>query len=357
LKVLIVLRPDASSHYGGDTRLAYDLLAALRARSETVDIVESEAPDARGYDIAHVVNVGEPRLCSMQMQACERAGVPVVMSPVWLDVRELFGRGRAFERVLVHENNPRRAAKRCEALRVADNDRLLGSRERTRLARRESLQADLLKRARVLMPNGAAEAKDCLVRLGVRSVPMVSVSIAANTEPAASWSEQKSGACIVGRVETRKNQITTLFGLRDEDVPIDVVGAVSDRGLATACKRWCPRAQFHGRIGREELLARLGRAAVHVMVSWSETAGIANLEAAAAGAQLVVGDRGSEYEYFGDDAEYADPADPDSIRDAVRRALARPPRTKGDRLDRRIRRHTWEEAAVETLRAYDIALR
>jgi hypothetical protein len=61
-------------------------------------------------------------------------------------------------------------------------------------------------------------------------------------------------------------------------------------------------------------------------------------------------------EYFGDDAEYADPADPDSIQAAVSRALARPPRRRGDSLDRRIRALSWRGAAVETARAYRLAL-
>jgi len=43
------------------------------------------------------------------------------------------------------------------------------------------------------------------------------------------------------------------------------------------------------------------------------------------GNPLVVGDRGAEFEYFGDDAEYADPADPDSIAAAGTPAPARQP--------------------------------
>jgi glycosyltransferase involved in cell wall biosynthesis len=356
LRALLVLRPDASSHYGGDTRLAYELLAALRAIGVDADAVESDDPGCSGYDVAHVFNVGQPEVSARQFDACDRAHVPVALSPVWLDVRELFGRGRAFERLLVRERSAQRAERGAESLRLADNSRLLGWRERVRLDRREHAQAALLRRARVLMPNGAIEARDCMVRLGARDVPMVIVPIAASLEPAGSWTDERAGVSLIGRVETRKNQIATLFGLRDESMPIDVVGLVEDAGLADACRRWCPRARFHGRIERAEMLSLLGRSAVHVLASWSETAGIASLEAAAAGARIVVGDRGAECEYFGDDADYADPADPRSIRDAVLRALARPRRVRGDSLDRRIRRLTWEFAARETERAYRVAV-
>ncbi|HXW76573.1 MAG TPA: glycosyltransferase [Candidatus Eremiobacteraceae bacterium] len=355
MKALIILRPDASSHYGGDTRLAYEIHSALRRIGVTADLVETESPEPVGYDVAHIVNVGEPLVCRRQFDACERAGVPVALSPVWLDVRELFGRGRAFEKLFVHEKYADRALRSAQALARADNNRLLG-RERERIERREEQQRELLRRARVLMPNSAMEAKDCMVRLGVRDVPMVVVPIAASLEPEAHWREPKRGIAIVGRVETRKNQITAIFALRDEGVPIDVVGLCGDKGLVAACERWCRTARFHGKLPREQLLDILGGCAVHVMASWSETAGIANLEAAAAGAHLVVGDRGAEYEYFGEDADYADPADPESIRAAVTRALARPPRTRGDSLDRRLRRQTWDHAAQETARAYRIAI-
>lgn len=356
-RALLVLRADASTRYGGDTRLAYETLAALRKAGVEADLVESATPDARGYDVAHVINVGVPAIAESQVDACEGAGVPVVISPVWLDLREMEGRGRAFERALIRERDPARAEGTLRRLRLTEKDRLLGRRGRTDLKKRERAQADVLRRARALLPNSAIEARDCMVRLGVHGIPLCVLPIATNLEPAAAWREERHGVVIVGRVETRKNQLTTLFGLRDDDIDIDVIGAEFDLPVAAACRRWCPRARLHGPLPRHEVLASLGRARVHVLASWCETAGIASLEAALAGAQLVVGDRGAEFEYFGEDAEYADPANPESIRAAVHRALARPARRRGDSLDLRVRRHAWESIARDTLRTYTLALR
>jgi glycosyltransferase involved in cell wall biosynthesis len=357
LRALLVTRPDASSKYGGDTCLASETLAALRDAGIAADLIEAESPDLGGYDLAHIFNIGDATVCARQMDACEAKSVPIVLSPVWLDVREMLGRGRAFERTLIRDRDASTVENRLRRLRQAENDRLIDWRERIRLGRRMHAQSDLLRRARVLLPNSADEAKDCMVRLGVRDVPMFVVPIAANLEPASAWKQERTGIAFVGRIETRKNQLTALFGLRADDMPIDVIGMPSDRELAGACRRWCPRARFHGHVPRREVLETLGRAAVHVMASWCETAGIASLEAAAAGAQLVVGDRGAEFEYFGENAEYADPADPESIRAAVHRALARPPRRAGDPLDVRIRRNTWRDVARLTVSAYELALR
>ena len=70
------------------------------------------------------------------------------------------------------------------------------------------------------------------------------------------------------------------------------------------------------------------------------------------GARVVVGSRGSELEYFGPAADYVNPADPASIREAVLRALARGPRDRPDELDRRLEKFTWRRHAEITLEAY-----
>jgi glycosyltransferase involved in cell wall biosynthesis len=160
----------------------------------------------------------------------------------------------------------------------------------------------------------------------------------------------------IGRIETRKNQTGLCYALRHEDIEMDIVGACFNPGLVQVCLKLCPRARFHGKVPRQPMLEMLGRCEVHALVSWCETAGIATLEAAAAGAKIVVADRGAEVEYFGADAEYADPADPDSIRAAVKRSFARPRRYRGDSLDVRLRRLTWRDAAQETVHAYHLAL-
>ena len=356
-RVLFVVRPDASTRFGGDTVLARDNFAAVKALGLDVDMVETDRPDLKGYDVAHVFNVGQPDVCARQLDACEEAGVPVALSPVWLDLREYFGRAHAYEHMFLHARNADAIAPKLARLRAErDLDRFFDARQRRDFEERLRQQAALLRRAHVLLPNSAIEARDCLVQLGVREIPLVAVLIGASVEPAAHWRDDKRGLLAIGRVETRKNQTGLCYALRDEPIDVNIVGACFNPGLVDVCRKLCAHAQFLGRLPRAMLLDMLGQTEVHALVSWCETAGIASLEAAAAGAKLVVSDRGAEVEYFGDDAEYADPADPASILAAVRRALARPPRHHGDSLDQRIRRLTWEHSARETVRAYHIAL-
>lgn len=355
--MLFVQRPDASTRFGGDAMLARDNFEAVKALGVAADMVETDRPDARGYDLVHIFNVGQPQVCKRQMDACEEAGVPVVLSPVWLDLREYFGRAHVYERLLLNAKTAREVEAKLQRYRARrDPNAYLSRRQAEELERRHADQAALLRRARVLLPNSAIEARDCLVQLAVRDKPMVIVYIAGSLEPERYWQQQRSGLLAIGRVETRKNQTGLLYALRNEAIDIDIIGATYHADLVQVCLKWCPRARIHGRVPRQPMLEMLGRCEVHALVSWCETAGIATLEAAAAGAKIVVADRGAEVEYFEDDAEYADPADPDSIRAAVMRALARPPRYRGDTLDERIRQRTWREGAQETLRAYHLAL-
>jgi glycosyltransferase involved in cell wall biosynthesis len=352
------MRPDASTRFGGDTVLARDNFAAVKALGVEADFVETDQPDPRGYDLAHVFNVGQPDVCKRQMDACEESGVPVALSPVWLDLREYFGRGHAYEKLFLNAGDVGSVGPKLRRLREQkDLNSFFDARQRRDLETRLEQQAALLRRARVLLPNSAIEARDCLVQLGVRNVPIVTVLIGADLEPARYWQDERAGLMSVGRVETRKNQSLLCYALRDDnDLELNIVGASFNPGLVQVCLKLRPATRFHGKVPREPMLEMLGRCEVHALVSWCETAGIATLEAAAAGAKIVVADRGAEVEYFGEDAEYADPADPESIRAAVLRALARPRRSRGDSLDQRLRRLTWRQGAQDTLRAYHIAL-
>jgi glycosyltransferase involved in cell wall biosynthesis len=357
LRTLLIMRPDAETRFGGDTVLVRDTAAALISAGLQADVVHTDEPDARGYDIAHVFNVGQPEICARQIAACEKVRVPIALSPVWLDLEEYTGRGVAQHHLFERMRDAARLERQLRAWRRRSAASFLSLRDRIRLARSRAAQADLLRRAHVLLPNSTIEARDCLVRLGVRETPFVVVPIAADLTPALYWQDSREGVLCVGRLEARKNQTATLLGLRASPLPITVVGAAHDPWPFDAVSAWSKNSRFLGAVDRETLLRLYGQCEIHVLASWVETAGIASLEAAAAGAKIVVGDRGAEPEYFEDDAEYADPADPESIAAAVERSRARPARVRGDSLDQRIGRLSAQRSARATQQGYDVAIK
>jgi glycosyltransferase involved in cell wall biosynthesis len=219
-------------------------------------------------------------------------------------------------------------------------------------------QAALLQRCDVALTASMIETFACARFLGVEDVPYVVAPYGLDDDAfEGTPNPARTGVVCVGRLEPLKNQAMLLFALRDLDVEITLVGASRDAAYTRLCRRWAsPRTQFIERVSDAELAALLRGSAVHALPSWGDLPGFVSLEAAARGARVVAGARGSEREYLGPDAAYVDPLDPDAIRAAVVHALEAPPRGAGDALDARLRTFRWDAYAERALDAYTRAV-
>jgi glycosyltransferase involved in cell wall biosynthesis len=176
------------------------------------------------------------------------------------------------------------------------------------------------------------------------------------------WFEREYGVkdfvLTVGLVEVRKNQLMLLHALKDQPFPVVVIGRNYNRHYMRLCREFAGKKHetlFIEHLPHDLLASALKAARVFALPSWMECASFAIVEAALAGCPLVVSDRTSEPEYFGDDAYYCDPADVDSIRDAVLRAYEgrdadAPKRARLQDLFRN--RYTWKNAGLSTLEGY-----
>ena len=355
MRALLVVRPDAFAKPGGDVVAAEGAAAALRAAGAEVDLVADERPDPRAHDVAHVFGITDPELQHEQFAALRAHGTPLVVSPIWWDRSALFAVGPRLVRAL-HDRDPRRVERRLAQLR-AQEDRL-GTRAGRGAERRLQQQARLLRACDVALPASEIEAYACARGLRVLDVPYVVAPYGVGPEAfAVERAPRRAGILCVGRIERLKNQAVLLFAVRDLDVEVTIVGRSYDPEYLAVCRRWAtPRTRFVERLPAEALRRAYAEAAVHVLPSWGDLPGLVSLEAAAAGARVVAGNRGSEREYLGPEADYVDPADPASIRAGIARALARGPRERGDALDRRLAATTWRRHAELTLDAYARAI-
>jgi glycosyltransferase involved in cell wall biosynthesis len=354
MRVLHVVRPNARERPGGDIAQADGAARGLRELGVEVDVAASETPDPTGYDVAHVFGVFQPEVAERQIEAVRARGVPLVLSPIFGDLRIYFATAPLLVRAL-RARSPRGVERRLPSI-AAREARLAWSGKIARAAdRRLARQRALLLRADILLPSSEVEAYQYGERLRVTSIPTVVAPVGADEAslPFES-SAERSGIVCFGRVEMLKNQAALLYALRDVDVDVTIVGREYDPEYSRLCRRWATaRTAFIERVSRDEVFRLMARAAVHALPSWQELPGLASVEAATTGARVVVGSRGCEREYFGPDVEYADPAEPASIRAAVLRALERGPRAPGDSLERRLRTFTWRRHAEATLGAYE----
>ena len=127
--------------------------------------------------------------------------------------------------------------------------------------------------------------------------------------------------------------------------------SVNQKYYSNACKQEAGSTiEFVPFLTQTELTNYYKMAKVHVLPSWFETAGLATMEAAALGCNIVIADKGDVREYFGDLAFYCEPDNPDSIAEAIKLALKSP--VNKALQEKVLNDYTWEKAAEQTYSAY-----
>ncbi len=357
---------------GGDMHQIKKTKQTLENLGLHVDVAYSPCPDPKGYDLIHVFNLWFPEQTLPQVKAIRRVAphVPIVLSPIYWDASEKAWADRAVPAIF---SSARDDSQLNEYLRLLANGQLLSNGSR-RMDRQEpnypgyeEYQRQILQTVDYMLPQSNREVSNMQDTLGV-TLPYTIVHNAAETKlfdkATPDWFINKYGirdfVITVGLVEPRKNQLMLLYALRDSSIPVVVIGRNYDMNYLRLCRKYgSPKTVFIEHLTHEHLASALKAARVFVLPSWMECAAFANIEAALAGCALVVSDRTSELEYFGDCAYYCDPADVVSIRNSVMEAYLNYDRDIGKRnrlREKSTRDYTWENTGRETLRGYKEAI-
>ncbi|MGZ3822982.1 MAG: glycosyltransferase family 4 protein, partial [Mucilaginibacter sp.] len=157
----------------------------------------------------------------------------------------------------------------------------------------------------------------------------------------------------VARIEGIKNQLNLIKALNDTSFKLYLIGshAPNQKAYYNECKSIASsNIVFIDHVSQKELVKYYQQAKVHVLPSWFETTGLSSLEAAVMGCNVVITDKGDAKEYFGTNAFYCDPAEPQSILTAVEKAGNSS--YNEDLHDMILRKYTWKQAAKQTYNAY-----
>ena len=222
----------------------------------------------------------------------------------------------------------------------------------------------LLAGAQMLLPNAPSERAQIESGLGVEESKALVVynAISPNVGSLEAFVREtgfQDFALCVGRVEWNKNQALLALALRGLGLPLVFIGKTPDAEYRRLCEGLVGGnpAEFLGELDHALVQSAYCAAAVHVLVGFGETPGLANLEAAAQGCPIVVSTRGAERDYFGSYALYADPLNPASIRSAVEQSITEGRGERTTKLQRIVlETYTWDQAAEATLAAYQEAL-
>lgn len=340
-------------------RSAYDVDAQVSAELE---------PDLSGFDAVHLFGIVRPQEVWVQARNARRQFTPVLLSPVYCDVREFERSDRSGAVGWIAR---RTSLDVYEALKAGG--RALHNREWSKgsasLFTRgfTRMEREIVGMTSMFLPDSWSEWRrlthdleldipDDRVIVGPNGVDTTDLD-PSRVDPAEMerLEQFRDAVLCVARIEGRKNQLRLIEALRGTGLTLVLAGRPTPNQARYVAKvreaaESSGNAHFLGGVSDETRRALYALARVHVLPSWMETTGLSSLEAAVMGCSVVVSPNGDTREYFGEDAEYCDPGDPESIRDAVLRAYDLPASTN---LVKRIRTEfTWENTAGAAHEAY-----
>lgn len=363
MRVLWLVRENLERHPGGDTVQIVETARALRAMGVQVDFSAEPRANLAGYDAVHLFHLDRLWENEAHARRIRTVGIPAVLSPIYWPAEEFDRGGRTglqglMARALGSEAyRTLRLFQRWALQRALDPRPSRWTRPPGRF--RRSVEA-LLGAVRVLLPNSRAEAEHIRAYSGIES-RFVVVPNAARADiyrpPGRPWPEGRSGVLCVGRIEPRKNQLMLIRALRGTGAPLTLVGRAgrfSERYYRQCASEAGDDVRFLDFRSPAELSDLYGRALVHACVSWYETPGLVNLEAALCGCAVVATPGGCTREYLAEGACYCVPGSAASIRQAIEAALKCGP--SAALAGRVAREFTWEEAAKRTLEGYGLAV-
>ncbi|MBI3466769.1 MAG: glycosyltransferase family 4 protein [Planctomycetes bacterium] len=280
--------------------------------------------------------------CLTMARLAKRVGVRVALSPIsWYDPLVSW---------------------RLESGAVRKLRAVTGWLARRLCPRLPSWRRELIQCADLLLPNSQAEARQLKQLFQADPCRIVVVPNGVDARFAHADPELfptlfgvRGFVLLTGRLEPRKNQLAVIRALRGTNVPLVVIGDphLDHTDYYDQCFQEAGAGvRFVGRLEPDSPLLASAYAAARVVVlaSWFETPGLTALEGAAAGAHVVVTERGSAREYFGQAARYVAPNDVAGIRRAICEAVATP--RDGELRERVLRQYRWEAVAAQTLAAY-----
>ncbi len=339
LRVLVVPHAPYALTFGG---MEVQQLQTIKALQEIgIDVVRYD-PWMRAFDVdvIHVFGTEYPHTEIIERARQQR--IPVVAVAMFMPERPLWQ--FSLMRRLQHVMPETTYSLRQRSLAGADRIIAISDVERSQLVRAYGVDVGKIS----VIPNGIderffhADGAAFQARYGVRDCVLC-----------------------VASIEPRKNQVAVAEALKDLGKPVVFVGGVSSHGGAET-EMYASRFRqivasssnlhwIEGLAHDDPLLeGAYATAHVHILASIAEAQGLSTMEAAAAGAHVIVSDLPNLRTIFGADVRYVDPHSATSIRSAVAQAFERP--REGMSAARPPWLITWRNVANALRELYDVTI-
>lgn len=371
MKVLMQTRPGLGGSLTGDVTQVRKTADALQELGIEVRFSDSLEPDPKDADVVHLFSTLQPHYTYLRLRHLKSLGVPVVVSTIYWSWKPEELRAESIQRLGrlgFYASNAFNAARphlpNAMRYRLQQTDLSFEVQARFYDLERET-SADQMRRyiyecADVLLPNSHREYRFLQDKFGTHN-DYVAVPNAVDPAFAGGDADEfekkfslRDFVMCCAAIQGRKNQIRLIRAADALGLPLVLVGPEEARYAARCRATASSNVHFLGQLEGADLRNAFAAARTHALVSFYETPGLASLEAAISDNTIVVSDRGSPREYFGDDAHYCDPVAPDTIEAALKSAWEDEPSAKLK--DRVLREFNWRRTAEETLKGYERAI-
>ncbi|HTI58383.1 glycosyltransferase family 4 protein [Mucilaginibacter sp.] len=352
IKVAFITRSTLYRVPGGDTVQVKETARHLQNMGISAEIkLADEDIDYDRYNLLHFFNLTRP---ADILRHSKKGQKPFVISTILCNYSEYDKQYRKGISVLFNLM-PGDGIEYVKAIArwLKGNDYLPGPEYLWRGQRNSIIR--VLKNSAMILPNSVSEYERITQTYPCKVKYAIVPNGIDNTLFRRDSSVQKDGKMVlcVARIEGIKNQLNLIRALNNTHFKLVLIGshAPNQKAYYDECRRIAAaNITFVDHIPQAGLVTYYQKAKVHILPSWFETTGLSSLEAAAMGCNVVITGKGDAKEYFGNNAWYCDPADPQNIRSAVEQASLS---DYNDTLHEAIlKKYTWQQAALETYKAY-----
>jgi glycosyltransferase involved in cell wall biosynthesis len=355
MRILFQNRANAFDMPGGDTVVMKRLKEQLELHGATVDFSSSPSPDkAKAYNVIHIFNLTVPQCKEAFAKNAVRLNIPFVVTSLQENFPLYYHKAIAAvawfrDYIAAQTTGGKPNVELPQAIAQVKPANLLTSPFAALAADRifacGRTEADFI---RSVLPN----AKVAAVHFGS--------SIKKIDAPASLFEQAfniKDFILVVGRLETRKNQLMLLHALESSALPIVFAdgGFTYQPEYTQLCKAYKRKGPviFTGRLSDELLVSAYRACRVHCLPSWYELPGLVSIEAARYGCPIAASSWGCLPDYLHDACTWCSPEDPSSIHDAVISAYEKGERGVAAAIATNF---TWEQSGKETVRQYEQVL-
>jgi glycosyltransferase involved in cell wall biosynthesis len=349
MKIVFIVRSTLFTVRGGDTIQVEEIAANLRNAGVGVEIKKaSEKVNYTSYDLLHFFNITRPADILFHIK---KSAKPFLVSTILINyaLYDKHHRHGLSGRLLSFIPSSRIEYVKTIYRVLTRQDKLV-SMSYLWKGQQNSIR-EILKKSLAVVVQAKEEYGDLVKLYNVYpDYYIIHNGVNLCVFPYSKIVERKKNIVLcVARIEGLKNQYNLIRALNNTSYNLILIGnaAPNQKGYYKKCRKLAANnVSFIDHLPQEQLANYYASAKVHVLPSWFEVCGLSSMEAAAMGCRIVVTDNGYARSYFRDDAFYCDPSKPESILQAINKAMA----TDHDNgLQEKItQNYSWKKTAADT---------